>query len=244
MFSGGDDGPRGAPGPSLPSPLRQVLPGALPVLNHDGGNSGGNESKPCPMRIDPRFSAVPLSSTAPQRSISGQRFTLDGSGDARGAGRTAASAPLGTLDALLAVQGEGDPAERRRRSLKRGHDLLDSLDKLKAALLSGRVGQMQLRTLPRRSGHRADRAAIRVRRDRRPYRTPSPGRNGANLPGFERGRGRGKLICPEIKLRPAAPTSVLMLRNIRTGRVRQIGPEPLRSPGFPMLRRESARTFN
>jgi Class II flagellar assembly regulator len=99
------------------------------------------------MRIDPRFSAVPLSSTAPQRSVSGQRFTLDGSGDARGAGRTAASAPLGTLDALLAVQGEGDPAERRRRSLKRGHDLLDSLDKLKAALLSGRVGQMQLRNL-------------------------------------------------------------------------------------------------
>jgi hypothetical protein len=51
------------------------------------------------------------------------------------------------LDALLAVQGEGDPAERRRRSLKRGHDLLDALDQLKAALLSGRIGSAQLQRL-------------------------------------------------------------------------------------------------
>ncbi len=45
------------------------------------------------------------------------------------------------------MQGEGDPAERRRRSLKRGNDLLERLDALKAALLSGRVGQAQLQRL-------------------------------------------------------------------------------------------------
>jgi len=99
------------------------------------------------MRIDPRYSTVPSSAAAAQRSVPGQRFSLEGSGASQRSGRTAASAPLGTLDALLAVQGDGDPAERRRRSLKRGHDLLDSLDKLKAALLSGRVGQAQLRNL-------------------------------------------------------------------------------------------------
>jgi hypothetical protein len=105
------------------------------------------QSSPDPMRIDPRFSAVPLPATTSQRSVSGQRFTLGGSGEARRAAATGASAPLGTLDALLAVQGEGDPAERRRRSLKRGHDLLDTLDKLKAALLSGAVGNGQLQRL-------------------------------------------------------------------------------------------------
>lgn len=99
------------------------------------------------MRIDPRFSALPLPAAAPQRTQPGQRFTLDQTGDTRRGARAGASAPLGSLDALLAVQGEGDPAERRRRSLKRGHDLLDSLDKLKAALLSGRVGQAQLQNL-------------------------------------------------------------------------------------------------
>ena len=99
------------------------------------------------MRIDPRFSAAPSSTASAHRSASGARFTLDGSGDARRAGTTSASAPLGSLDALLAMQGEGDPAERRRRSLKRGNDLLATLDALKAALLSGRVGQAQLQRL-------------------------------------------------------------------------------------------------
>jgi hypothetical protein len=99
------------------------------------------------MRIDPRFTPAPLSTTTPQRNVAGQRFSLDRSEDAARSGRAASAAPLGTLDALLAVQGEGDPAERRRRSLKRGHDLLDTLDKLKVALLSGRVGQAQLHNL-------------------------------------------------------------------------------------------------
>jgi Class II flagellar assembly regulator len=99
------------------------------------------------MRIDPRFTPVPLSTAFPQRGASGQRFSLERSGDARPAGTTSAAAPLGTLDALLAMQGQGDPAERRRRSLKRGNDLLESLDALKAALLSGKVGKAQLQRL-------------------------------------------------------------------------------------------------
>jgi hypothetical protein len=44
------------------------------------------------------------------------------------------------------MQGD-DPAERRRRSFKRGSDLLETLDSLKAALLSGRVGHAQLQRL-------------------------------------------------------------------------------------------------
>jgi hypothetical protein len=96
------------------------------------------------MRVDAKFSPVPLASTVSRRGAAGQRFSLGGSADAAKASSASSSAPLATLDALLAVQGEGDPAERRRRSVKRGHDLLDALDQLKAAILSGRVGGAQL----------------------------------------------------------------------------------------------------
>jgi hypothetical protein len=57
----------------------------------------------------------------------------------------------------LALQGEGDPAERRRRTLKRGHDLLDGLDRLKAALLfSSRVPTTDLLRLAGQLAEHAD----------------------------------------------------------------------------------------
>lgn len=51
------------------------------------------------------------------------------------------------MDALLAIQHDNEPEERRRRSLKRGHDLLGALDGLKAGLLCGRVREGDLRAL-------------------------------------------------------------------------------------------------
>ena len=44
---------------------------------------------------------------------------------------------VGGIDALIALQGVEDPAERRRRSVKSGRDALDLLDELKVGLLSG-----------------------------------------------------------------------------------------------------------
>jgi len=41
------------------------------------------------------------------------------------------------IDALLAMQGVEDPAERRKRSVQRGKGALDVLDELKIGLLSG-----------------------------------------------------------------------------------------------------------
>src|SRR5580765_1383428 len=43
----------------------------------------------------------------------------------------------GNIDALLAMQGIEDPAERRKRSVQRGKGALDVLDDLKIGLLSG-----------------------------------------------------------------------------------------------------------
>src|SRR6201985_454118 len=51
----------------------------------------------------------------------------------------AVSAPkaAANIDALLAMQGIEDPAERRKRSVQRGKGALDVLDELKIGLLSG-----------------------------------------------------------------------------------------------------------
>lgn len=40
---------------------------------------------------------------------------------------------------MLALQAAGDALERKRRAVRRGRDLLDHLDQVKVALLSGRV---------------------------------------------------------------------------------------------------------
>ncbi|WP_331311847.1 flagellar assembly protein FliX [Methylobacterium oryzae] len=45
--------------------------------------------------------------------------------------------------------------ERRRRSAQRGQDLLDGLDRLKAALLGGRVAPQDLRAIAGRLNERA-----------------------------------------------------------------------------------------
>jgi Class II flagellar assembly regulator len=52
---------------------------------------------------------------------------------------TAVSTPrgIGSIDALIALQGIEDPLERRRRVARRGKTALDALDELKLGLLAG-----------------------------------------------------------------------------------------------------------
>ncbi|CAN5347506.1 flagellar assembly regulator FliX [soil metagenome] len=95
------------------------------------------------IRIDQR---APISNAGPAgsaRRTGGAAFTLptkEGAASARSAGVSAS----GPMDSLLAVQAYEEPLERKKRQAKRGHDLLDGLDRLKAALLSGRVEIAQL----------------------------------------------------------------------------------------------------
>ncbi|MFD2646571.1 flagellar assembly protein FliX [Devosia albogilva] len=66
---------------------------------------------------------------------------------AEGPARTAPaspSAPVAALDAILALQSVGDPLMAKRRAVRRGHDLLDELDAMKADLLVGRVSPARL----------------------------------------------------------------------------------------------------
>ena len=62
--------------------------------------------------------------SAPRRTASGG-FTVD-EGEAPQSAQPAASLrTIGGIDALLALQGEDDPAERKRRAVKRGRTALD-----------------------------------------------------------------------------------------------------------------------
>src|ERR1700744_4778012 len=93
------------------------------------------------MRITGPNGTTMGSQTSGARRTSSSSFSLPE--DAASAGETRATlAPkAGTgLDPLLRLQGvEGDPAERRKRSVQRGKRALDVLDDLKIGLLSGNL---------------------------------------------------------------------------------------------------------
>lgn len=90
------------------------------------------------MRIDPRLAALATAAQPRARESGAPRFSLSEETIAGPRGARSA-APLATLDAILALQGEEDPGQRRRRAARSGREMLDALDALKAALLAGRV---------------------------------------------------------------------------------------------------------
>lgn len=65
--------------------------------------------------------------------------TVSGAGPATGVAQAGGVAGVGSLDALLALQADLDPMERKRRAVKRAGGLLDLLDALKIAVLDGEV---------------------------------------------------------------------------------------------------------
>lgn len=100
------------------------------------------------MRITPgapNATATAGAGTA-RRSESGS-FALRDSGSTRSGSRAGSAVQLATMDAILALQGEEGRGERRRRSARRGQDLLAGLDRLKASLLAGTVPAADLRRL-------------------------------------------------------------------------------------------------
>lgn len=87
-------------------------------------------------------------------------------------GGVAGGAALGSIDALLALQGVDavdsvDPDEKRRNSaaVDRGEDLLDRLEDIRIGLLTGRIPQerlQQLKEAVRRSGESAADPTLRL----------------------------------------------------------------------------------
>ncbi|TVR08143.1 MAG: flagellar assembly protein fliX [Salinarimonadaceae bacterium] len=109
------------------------------------------------MRIDPKIGATPVAPASPVRRVAGGSFSVQSTPTPPRAGGPSAVGPVGSLDALLALQEDaGGSGDRRRRAAQRGHDLLDALDRLKAALLSGRVPVSDLKAIASRLAERRD----------------------------------------------------------------------------------------
>ena len=93
----------------------------------------------------------PISSQTPQRTARSE----GGFSVARGSGGGSAATPMsgpasvGSVAALLALQEEDGPDERRRKAIRRGSGLLDRLDAVKIALLDGGDGALALQALAR-----------------------------------------------------------------------------------------------
>lgn len=77
----------------------------------------------------------------------GPAFSLDGAGTIAKAGPVSAPMALGALDSILALQGVPDATQGRARAVKRGQIMLDLLDDIRDAMLSGAVPQGVLRRL-------------------------------------------------------------------------------------------------
>jgi len=86
------------------------------------------------------------SSSAPRRSAAGGFSVAEGDAP-KAPAPVAALRTIGGIDALIALQGEADPVERRRQAAKRGRNALDALDELKLEVLGGAPGHATLQRL-------------------------------------------------------------------------------------------------
>jgi Class II flagellar assembly regulator len=86
-----------------------------------------------------------------------RRAASGGFAPSEGEAARAASAPValrtvGGIDALIALQGLEEPAERRKQAVRRGRLALDALDELKIGLLGGALSQTTLSKLKAAAG--------------------------------------------------------------------------------------------
>jgi hypothetical protein len=111
------------------------------------------------MRI---YGPTGLAATAPASTAAAARRTTTGgfvvaeNDTSHAAGGASALRTVGGIDALIALQGVEDPAERRRHALKRGRHALDALDELKIGLLGGILTPATLTKLKSAAGYLKD----------------------------------------------------------------------------------------
>jgi hypothetical protein len=84
---------------------------------------------------------------AAARRASGGNFSVSDPVTSQPMNSAAAVRTLSGIDALIALQGVEDPAERRKRAVKHGRRALDALDEVKLGLLGGTLDQATLQRL-------------------------------------------------------------------------------------------------
>jgi hypothetical protein len=87
----------------------------------------------------------------------GPQFQIGEPSTAPRAASVATAAPASAIDALLAMQAVEDPTQGRKKQLRRGRSLLDTLDMIKADLLMGRISEGHLNQLMTLIGQARDR---------------------------------------------------------------------------------------
>lgn len=93
------------------------------------------------MRISDALTARSAASLAPQRARAAFRLPAEASAQVR---RTAGAAPILGIEATGLVDEVG---EKRRRLVRKGRALIDALEGLKLAVLSGRSGAGEMQRL-------------------------------------------------------------------------------------------------
>ena len=99
------------------------------------------------MRIDGPPATHGVGYAAPARGVGGGQFILEAETQPS---RPAANAPVmasAGLETLLALQAVDDLRLTRKKAIRRGHQMLDVLDEMKADLLAGRVSEGRLNQL-------------------------------------------------------------------------------------------------
>lgn len=103
------------------------------------------------MKITGTAPAGPVGGAAKRAGGGFAPSAADSASSASATGRASATAQLGSLDALLALQETAGPLERRRRAIRRADRVLDGLDGLRLALIDGGPSAHSLEAL-RRAG--------------------------------------------------------------------------------------------
>ncbi|HWP26087.1 MAG TPA: flagellar assembly protein FliX [Xanthobacteraceae bacterium] len=92
--------------------------------------------------------AVPTTSSAVRRrDAAGTGFSVAEEQSAQAPQAVAALRTVSGIEALIALQGEGEAGARRRRAVNQGRAALDALDQLKQELLGGSLDAATLRRL-------------------------------------------------------------------------------------------------
>ncbi len=99
------------------------------------------------MRIAGPNATARLSNASGTRRAGGGGFSVDDGETSKPAAQTTSLRTIGGIDALLALQGEEGPGERKKRAVKRGGIALDMLDELKVEVLAGTLGPSTLARL-------------------------------------------------------------------------------------------------
>ena len=88
------------------------------------------------MKVNGSNSASPAAGRVAGRPVAdGFAPATEEAGSAAPAARTASAGPVGSLEALLALQETSTPLERRRKAVRRAGHILDALDELRIAVL-------------------------------------------------------------------------------------------------------------